>query len=110
MHSPTGKTILEDSTKKLNLQTREKRVYALVDYEDAYVEPKILTALRKYIPSITAIRDPSELPQAGGVKVLTWSAYEKIPFEEVIEKPDRMLSCSYIIRYDTSILIDSSNE
>ncbi|KAF8542472.1 tubulin-tyrosine ligase family-domain-containing protein [Trichophaea hybrida] len=98
VHLPIGETILEDSTKKPNLEDRKNRVYALVDYEDAYVEPKILAALRKYVPSITAVRDPSELPQTGDVKVLTWSAYEKIPFEEVVENPDTILSCSYIIR------------
>ena len=76
-------------------------VYAVVDYGDAYVEPKIVASLRKHLPSVSTIRDPSELPKAKtgeAVNVLHWSAYEKIPFEEVMEQPGSMLSCSYIIR------------
>ncbi|KAI5800969.1 survival protein sure-like phosphatase/nucleotidase [Pyronema domesticum] len=72
--------------------------YAVVDYEDAYVEPKILAALRKYIPDIQTVKTPEELPKDADIKVINWSAYEKIPFEDVMEKPDNVLSCSYIIR------------
>jgi tubulin--tyrosine ligase len=72
--------------------------YAVVDYEDAYVEPKILAALRKYIPDIQTVKTPEELPKDKDIKVINWSAYEKIPFEDVMEKPDNVLSCSYIIR------------
>lgn len=77
----------------------EGHVYAVVDYEDAYVGTKIVASLRNHLPSVSTIRDPSELPKTGGaVNVLHWSAYEKIPFEEVMEKPGNTLSCSYIIR------------
>lgn len=83
-------------TEKLSL-TEGPDVYALVDYEDAYVEPKIIAALRKYIPSIKILKDASShLPK--DVKVLNWSAYEKIPFDEIMERPETTLCCSYIIR------------
>ena len=43
--------------------------------------------MRKHLPSVSAIRGPSELPKTGdAVNVLHWSAYEKTPFEEVMEK------------------------
>ena len=91
-----GSTTWETSTGKLSLTDGEPHIYALVDYEDAYVEPKILAALRKHTPTIKTVRDVSELPK--DAKVVHWSAYEKIPFEEIMGKPESMLSCSYIIR------------
>jgi tubulin--tyrosine ligase len=89
---------LEGSTKDLCLDDKPAPVYAVVDYEDAYVEPRILAALKKYIPSIKTVRDPSELPKNTDIKMLNWSVYEKIPFEEAMEKPENLLCCSYIIR------------
>jgi tubulin--tyrosine ligase len=74
-------------------------VYAVVDYEDAYVEPRILVALRKHIPQIQIVRSADDLPADDpSIKVVTWSAYEKIPFESLMQRPESMLSCAYIIR------------
>ena len=86
-------TLLEESVQTLSIG---EPIYAVVDYEDAYVEPKILTALKKSIPGIKTVADAADLP--ANVKLVNWSAYEKIPFEELMEKPESMLSCSYIIR------------
>lgn len=93
-------TVLNDGLKTLSLAENKSssKNYAVVDYEDAYVEPKILAALRKYIPNIQTVKTPEELPKDKDIKVINWSAYEKIPFEDVMDKPDNILSCSYIIR------------
>lgn len=94
--SPSSLSSLEESTQKLSIETEP--IYAVVDYEDSYVEPKILAALQKAIPNIKVVRSAADLPSTD-VKLVDWSSYEKIPFEQLMEKPDSMLSCSYIIRF-----------
>jgi len=72
--------------------------YAIIDYDDAYVEPKIVSAVQKYVTGISTIQDASKIPKTGSPKVLNWSAYEKIDFDQVMENPEGVLCCSYIIR------------
>ncbi|KAF8420603.1 tubulin-tyrosine ligase family-domain-containing protein [Tirmania nivea] len=69
--------------------------YALVKYDDEYVQSKLLRALQR-IPNIKFIQDVKKVPKNG--KTLQWSAYEQIDFDHLLETPDSSLACSYIIR------------
>ena len=82
------------------LQSDERcPAYAIIDYDDAYVEPKIVSAVQKCVTGISTIQDASKMPKTGSPKkVLNWSAYEKIDFDQVMENPEGVLCCSYIIR------------
>ena len=52
--------------------------------------------MRRHLPSVLAIRDPSELPKTSDTaNVLHLSAYERTPFEEVMKKPSNTLSRLY---------------
>lgn len=77
---------------------------AIVDYEDAYVQPIILSALKSNIPS-NRLRlvspDPSrslaeQVPK--GAKVLQIRAYESIDFDHASANPGASLINSYVIR------------
>ena len=79
----------------------EPMVYAVVDYDDEtnYVQPKIVQSLKKLVPGIRVVKTTDDLPKKEGIKVLDWSSYEKLDFDSIMEKPEDVLSCSYIIRY-----------
>lgn len=77
---------------------------AVVDYEDAYVQPIILSALQSLIPA-GRLRllspDPSrslaeQVPK--GTKVLQIRAYESIDFDHASANPATSLVNSYVIR------------
>lgn len=77
---------------------------AIVDYEDAYVQPIILAALQSLIPP-GRLRllspDPSrnlEEQVAKGAKVLQIRAYESIDFDHASSNPATSLINSYVIR------------
>lgn len=79
-------------------------MFAIVDYEDPYVQPIILSALQSHIPS-NRLRllspDPSrslaeQVPK--GAKVLQIRAYESIDFDHASENPGTSLINSYVIR------------
>ncbi|TPX18075.1 uncharacterized protein E0L32_011845 [Thyridium curvatum] len=88
-------------------------IYALIDYEDAYVQPLILSAFEKLLPkerytlltpptpttesSDCAISLPSLLPSPDA-KVLQISPYESIDFEHAATHPATSLVNSYMIR------------
>ncbi|TGZ80083.1 sure-like protein [Ascodesmis nigricans] len=75
-------------------------LYALVEYDDdpVYVQPKIISALQKYIPDVKIISTPDDLPKSGAYNFLDWSTYEKLRFEYILDNPRTSLCCSYIIR------------
>ncbi|KAL1875861.1 hypothetical protein Daus18300_003052 [Diaporthe australafricana] len=82
----------------------EQEVVAIVDYEDAYVQPIILSALQSLIPP-GRLRllspDPSrslEEQVAKGAKVLQIRAYESIDFDHASSNPATSLINSYVIR------------
>ncbi|KAK3945569.1 tubulin-tyrosine ligase [Diplogelasinospora grovesii] len=97
-----------------------QHLYALIDYQDDYAQPLILSALKSLLPadSYTLISPPaatittttsstetgtslSELLPAGGAKgkkVLQIAQYESIDFEHASLHPDSCLINSYIIR------------
>ncbi|CAZ83136.1 unnamed protein product [Tuber melanosporum] len=72
--------------------------WAVVGYEDAYVQPKIQAALKKSIPCIKFASNLTEVPLENSEKVVHWSTYESIDFESVLQRPDSIICCSYIIR------------
>ncbi|KAI5788407.1 survival protein sure-like phosphatase/nucleotidase [Geopyxis carbonaria] len=79
--------------------TNANTVWALVRYDDAYVQPKIIAVLRELMPNVEICSSISQIPQPGpNTKILDWSAYEDLDFERIVEHPDSWLSCSYIIR------------
>lgn len=72
--------------------------YALVDYEDAYVQPLILQAFQKLLPSdsYVLIKSLSDCPSKD-VPLLQLCAYEALDFERAIEGPKCLIN-AFIIR------------
>lgn len=97
------KTVDEDVINRTRALTvdDEPMVYAVVDYDDEtnYVQPKIVESLKKLVPGIRVVKTAGDLPKTKGIKVLDWSSYEKLDFDSIMERPEDVLACSYIIRY-----------
>ncbi|KAL1799848.1 hypothetical protein ACET3X_000190 [Alternaria dauci] len=77
----------------------DEKIYALVNYEDPYVQPLILAALKKRLP-VSAhgfISSPSQLPSPSS-SFLQWVQYESIDFDHLMEHPSSSLSNAYVIR------------
>jgi tubulin--tyrosine ligase len=76
-----------------------KHFYAFINYEDAYVQPLILTALKSRLPegSYTLISSLSELPSPDS-PLLQISSYETLPFDHILSHPSTSLGNAYIIR------------
>jgi hypothetical protein len=74
-------------------------IYALVEYEDTYVQPLLLSALQAELPSdrLRLIRDVSDLPEPTN-HFLQWRQYESIDFEHLMSAPNTCLANSYVIR------------
>ncbi|KAF4637843.1 hypothetical protein G7Y89_g229 [Cudoniella acicularis] len=77
----------------------QKHFYALINYEDDYVQPLILEALKSQIPqgSYTLMSSISELPDPTS-SFLQIGAYESLPFEHALSHPTTALTNAYIIR------------
>jgi tubulin--tyrosine ligase len=77
----------------------DQKIYACIDYEDPYVQPLLLNAVKARIPSelLVLIKDASELP-SNGSKFLQWRQYEKLDFDRLMSGSDASLSNSYVIR------------
>ncbi|KAL2187326.1 sure-like protein [Thermothelomyces heterothallicus CBS 203.75] len=90
----------------------QPRVYALIDYDDEYVQPLILSAVKSLLPpeSYTLVRPPSswsksapeirlgDLIPTRDAKVLQIMPYESIDFDYASTHPDTCLVNSYMIR------------
>jgi tubulin--tyrosine ligase len=76
-----------------------KHLYALINYEDEYVQPLILAALKSKLAkgSYTLITSISELPSPT-TPFLQISSYESLPFEHTLSQPETSLINAYIIR------------
>lgn len=74
-------------------------IYAIIDYEDEYVQPLILSALRNRLPPevLNLISSISELPSSSA-KVLQWRQYETVDFDHLLTHPQSCLANSYVIR------------
>ncbi|TGO26326.1 hypothetical protein BPAE_0062g00480 [Botrytis paeoniae] len=89
------------SISDLSLQepkSKQPHFYAYIDYEDSYVQPLILSAL-KQLPqsSYTLLSSLSDLPTPDS-PYLHISSYETIPFDEITSKPTTSLTNAYVIR------------
>ena len=74
------------------------KIYALVDYGDAYVQPLLVAALKKHFPSrLHLLTSWDELPSKSS-RVLQWVQYESINFEHLLQHPATSCANSYIIR------------
>ncbi|CAG8972790.1 hypothetical protein HYALB_00007715 [Hymenoscyphus albidus] len=76
-----------------------KHFYALINYEDKYVQPLILDALKTQLPpnSYTLISSLSDLPTPS-TPFLQIGAYESLPFSHIMSHPTTSLTNAYIIR------------
>jgi tubulin--tyrosine ligase len=77
----------------------DTKFYALVNYEDPYVQPLIHSALKKRLPPSTyeLITSPSELPSPNS-PFLQFRQYESIDFDHLLSHASTSLSNAYIIR------------
>jgi tubulin--tyrosine ligase len=77
----------------------DQKIYACIDYEDPYVQPLLLNAVKARIPSelLVLIKDASELP-SNDSKFLQWRQYEQLDFDRLMSGSDASLSNSYVIR------------
>jgi tubulin--tyrosine ligase len=80
-------------------QSSTNKVHAIIDYEDRYVQPLILAALKARLPDdiLVPIQSVSEAP-ASDTKLLQWKQYESLDLEHVMENSQTSLMNSYIIR------------
>jgi tubulin--tyrosine ligase len=75
------------------------RLYALVHYEDTYVQPLILAALRKrLLPNSYELITSLDVLPSSISPVLQFVQYESIDFEHVLAHPTTSLCNAYIIR------------
>lgn len=80
-------------------ENRDDKIYALINYEDEYVQPLLVAALRKHFPPtrLHFISSWDELPSKSS-RVIQWVQYESINFEHLLQHPSTSLANSYIIR------------
>lgn len=85
-------------------ESNKEPIYASIEYEDKYVQPLILAALKARIPSDMLVlmhsassSSSSELP-APNTKCLQWRQYEALDFEAAMGKPATTMINSYVIR------------
>jgi hypothetical protein len=77
----------------------ENKVYSIIEYDDSYVQPLILSALEKVLPAESyAIIKSSEKPSASSSHLLQWLQYEEIDFEHQLSNSTTSLCNAYIIR------------
>jgi tubulin--tyrosine ligase len=77
----------------------ESKIYALVDYEDQYVQPLIISALKKRLPASTyeLITSISQLPSLSS-RLLQWVQYESIDFDHLMDRSSTSVANAYVIR------------
>jgi tubulin--tyrosine ligase len=77
----------------------DHKIYACINYEDPYVQPLLLNAIKARLPSelLVLVKDASELP-SNDSKFLQWRQYESLDFDRLMSGSDASLSNSYVIR------------
>jgi len=87
------------SLENLSVSRKQSHIYALINYEDLYVQPLILKAFKTCLPpdSYTLISSINELPTLTS-PFLQIGAYETLPFEHIMSQPITSLINAYIIR------------
>ncbi|TAQ87186.1 hypothetical protein B7494_g4498 [Chlorociboria aeruginascens] len=83
----------------LSLSDSQAKIYIYVNYEDDYVQPLILSALKSRLPANTyqLLISPSELPTPTSL-YLHIGAYETLPFTHIMSHPSTSLTNAYMIR------------
>jgi hypothetical protein len=83
----------------LSIEKRQAHFCTVINYEDPYVQPLILEALKKRVSSTayTIISSLDDLPSPT-FPVLIIGAYEALPFDHIMEHPTTSLCNAYIIR------------
>jgi tubulin--tyrosine ligase len=77
----------------------DNKIYALINYEDEYVQPLIIAAIQKRLPAATyeLITAISQLPSPSS-RLLQFVQYESIDFDHLMQYPSTSLANAYIIR------------
>lgn len=77
----------------------QEPIHALIEYEDAYVQPLILAALQARLPSdlLVLLKSNAQIPSSDR-RVLQWRQYEALDWDQAIEGPTTSLVNSYVIR------------
>ncbi|KAE8855866.1 hypothetical protein PTNB29_08705 [Pyrenophora teres f. teres] len=77
----------------------DNKIYALINYEDAYVQPLILSALEKCLPPSRyhLITSLSDLPKPTS-RLLQFVQYEAIDWDHLTSHPTSSLANAYVIR------------
>ncbi|KAF2660550.1 tubulin-tyrosine ligase [Lophiostoma macrostomum CBS 122681] len=75
------------------------RLYAIINYEDPYVQPLILSALEKCLPSSSyqLVSSVDDCPSRTS-PILRFLQYESIDFTQILSHPSTSLANAYIIR------------
>ncbi|KAK3049171.1 hypothetical protein LTR09_009590 [Extremus antarcticus] len=81
----------------------DSKIYALVDYEDHYVQPLLIAALKARLPPELLVLIESQsldvlLADRSRSRLLQWRQYESIDFDHLLAHPTSSLANSYIIR------------
>ena len=81
----------------------DKKIYATIDYEDLYVQPLLLAALKARLPPELLVLTASEnktspIPHEEDPRLLQWRQYESIDFDHLTANPSTSLANSYVIR------------
>ncbi|KAF9739919.1 hypothetical protein PMIN06_010023 [Paraphaeosphaeria minitans] len=75
------------------------KIYALIAYEDPYVQPLIVAAVQRCFPpgTIQLITSLDDVPSKFS-RLLQWVQYESIDFEHLLSQPSVHLANAYVIR------------
>lgn len=75
------------------------KIYADIDYEDPYVQPLLLAALKSRLPpELLVFVNETQTPPPSNARLLQWRQYEKLDFEHLLQHPATCLANSYVIR------------
>ncbi|KAI9842259.1 MAG: hypothetical protein M1838_003199, partial [Thelocarpon superellum] len=93
-----GELKLRDETAGVKA-TLQPKMHLHVRYDDAYVQPMIMSALERGLApsSYTHVRGIEALPSPS-TPFLQYSSYETLPFEHLLAHPSSSLANAYIIR------------
>jgi hypothetical protein len=72
-------------------------IFAIINYEDRYVQPLLLAAFKSLLPDLVLINEISELPTKSD-RLIQWRQYESIDFEHLMDHSTTSLANSYVIR------------
>ncbi|KAI4141747.1 MAG: hypothetical protein L6R39_005193 [Caloplaca ligustica] len=77
----------------------DPELYVHIDYVDTYTHPIIIKALSSTLSAVNyaLVKSIEDLPSPQS-SILQVTAYESIPFEQLLEYPNTFLACSYAIR------------